>query len=621
MCGIWSRFARSTAGDHPNYEAQIYTRASSIKHRGPDEETFLKFKFSTAQTAVDGEFTYATLGFNRLQVVGGHSGHQPFLKDDVYCICNGEIYNYKKLRTIYKMETVTESDCEVILHLYLYYTSEKGLAQEDAVSRLLELLDGVFSFVILDRRTGHVFAARDRYGVRPLFMLHDKWAETCEFASEIKSFIYTTRNNSASFIKEIMGGEFVSVDPALSVKTVKWYTIPTHLDEYKMPKFTKQIRGETDAPLKWVSPTVPKNTFADVRERIRTLLYNAVVKRVDQGNLERLGFFLSGGLDSSLILSVAMDYLSRLHIASVRKGGRGLTDMTFNVFTIGTSEESPDVQSAKKVVEYIRKKYDYIGKKHHPMASLKHHIVKFTPEEGVAAIPSVVRSVETFDQTTIRASVPQWLLSKYISENTNVVQIMSGEGADEVFGGYLYSHYAPSAAELSDDCTRLIKELPLFDLRRADRTTAAHSLELRAPFLDQQLVEYVSTLNPEHRFLQYGPECPDLFKTEKTILRASMKDYLPRDLLWLQKNGMSDAVGYDWKTSIKDHALAYAKRIGKELTPIEAENSLYKDWFETHFGIGLDHMCPHMWMPNPNWVESGGDSSATVLSMHSKNKN
>jgi asparagine synthase (glutamine-hydrolysing) len=306
------------------------------------------------------------------------------------------------------------------------------------------------------------------------------------------------------------------------------------------------------------------------------LLESSVIKRLQSDR--PVGFFLSGGLDSSLIASIGARYF-----ASYGK--------KIQTFSIGIGD-SPDLKYAKKVAEFLQS---------------NHTEVRFTADDGINALKDVIRSLETYDCTTIRASVPMYLLSKYVSDNTNIKVILSGEGADELFGGYLYMRYAPSPADFQSESINLIYNVHKHDVLRADRSTAAHGLELRVPFFDRTLISYVTSLLPEIKMATN--------RMEKYILRESFSEYLPDDVLWRQKNGMSDAVGSTWIDSIKKYAstITCSNVYGKN-KPLSNEEYLYRELYHSLF----DHHdnVSHIW--RPKWTIHS-DPSGALLSHFNDN--
>jgi asparagine synthase (glutamine-hydrolysing) len=267
-----------------------------------------------------------------------------------------------------------------------------------------------------------------------------------------------------------------------------------------------------------------------------------------------VGFFLSGGLDSSIVAALGKQILGPAKTRTCSVGLNG----------------SPDLIAARKMA-------DFLGSDHTE--------VIFTVDEGLEALKEVIWHLETYDTTTIRASIPMYLLSKYIKENTDIRVVLSGEGSDELFGGYLYFHGAPSEKDFLSETVRLIKDVHMFDVLRADRTTSAHGLELRVPFFDKDFIECVMSNIPiDLKVPRWG--------FEKYILREVFSSILHKDIAWRQKNGMSDAVGYEWAQALRDFG-----------------EDKYKAIFNSFFGEN-DHLVPYKWMPK--WTDATDPSGATL---------
>lgn len=434
------------------------------------------------------------LMFWRLAINGLEGGMQPFNRHGKFLIANAEIYNHIQLGGIEGY-----SDCEVILDLIEKYDMFETCTK----------LDGDFAFVISDGK--NLWAARDRVGVRPLFYCYH--SEGIAFASEAKALLH--------FDEEIF---------------------PFPPGNFYDPKLDRFVCFE---------PNYAEPPKYGQGENLHSIVVAAVTKRII--NTEKpIGFFLSGGLDSSIIAAVA-----DMCIGTIR------------TFSIGL-EGSPDLVAARKVADHIKS---------------EHTEIVFKPEEGLLAIDDVIWHIESFDTTTVRASIPMYLLSKYISEKTDIKVVLSGEGADELFGGYLYFHGAPDKDAFATETMRLVNDVHLFDVLRADRTTAAHGLELRVPFFDSQLIDYVMyEISPQMKMPWNG--------YEKYILRKAFEHLLPQDIVWRQKNGMSDAVGYEWRTALKVFG---EKRYEK----------IFKDNFGEQY-----HLVPYKWMPR--WSDAT-DPSATQL--------
>lgn len=320
--------------------------------------------------------------------------------------------------------------------------------------------------------------------------------------------------------------------------------------------------------------------------RLRKVLTEAVRRRIT--NTERkVCFLLSGGLDSSLMVAIARQLLGK--------------DAHIKTFSIGT-EDSPDCIAARKVADYCK---------------TDHTEVRFEPTEGLDSIYDVIRCLESYDTTTIRASVPMWLLSKYISEKTDYKVVISGEGSDEIFGGYLYFHNAPNVGEFVEENTRLLKMLHQYDVLRADRCTAAHGLEVRVPFLDRDFID--CAMGEINQSLKTINACQFI---EKWVLRSSFEGYLPRDILWRQKNAFSDAVGYSWVDHIKRWAgtIVQDDKFEDEIiksnnfnVPLTKEEAMYRSVFAELYTD--PHIISEIW--RPRWTEQT-DPSATLLKQHLK---
>ena len=320
-------------------------------------------------------------------------------------------------------------------------------------------------------------------------------------------------------------------------------------------------------------------SFPNLEVMIRNILYTAVQARLMSDR--PVGCLLSGGLDSSLITSILCRLIGPEKVRTYSIGMKGSQDL-----------------------KYARLVADYLG--------TNHTEVLFSPEEGFAAIPEVIRDLESYDITTVRASVGMWLLAKYISQNTDDVVLLSGEGADELFCGYLYFHYAPDSDELEKESLRLVQELYLYDVLRADRCVSSHGLELRVPFLDKSLVKFCLSLSGELRKPVAG--------MEKSLLRESFKKgYLPEEVLNRRKDGMSDGISGSkkkWFEQIQEFVGEEVKDedIGSEFPHEEAY--YYKIIYDKIFPT---YQPKHAyWLPK--WVDHGGDPSGRILSIFAKEK-
>lgn len=438
------------------------------------------------------EFCFYRLSINDTS----DDGSQPFITNKNVVVCNGQIYNHHTISGKVK----SKSDCEKLLPLFSTYGFIEGV----------KYIDGVFALANYDRSTKNLYVARDPVGIRPLF--YGRYKDSILFSSEMKG---------------IPSEYTCHIFP------------PGHVYDYLSDSFHCYF------PLYW-------NTN-DILEpyNIKSLLIEAVTKRVTNTD-RQVGFFLSGGLDSSLVASIANKILGKI-----------------TTFSIGTDRDSPDLVYARKVAEYL---------------DTKHYEILFDPEEAFTMIPEIIKAIETSDITTIRASTPMYILSKWIKKHTNIKVLLSGEGSDEIFGGYLYFHKAPTPIEFHNETVRLVQKLHQYDVLRADRCTAAHGLELRVPFLDLNLLNMVMSLGTNYKV--------PINKIEKYTIRHlfSKDEWLPDEVLWRQKNAFSDAVGYNW--------VDYLREKVKTLNTNEEE--YYKSIFDKYYK-DRSHNIPEIW--RPKWTD------------------
>jgi len=494
------------------------------------------------------------------------TGQQPlriYELPHLHLLYNGELYNYKELGEEHDIKFTTKVDGEVALHLYHKFGMEKTA----------QLLDGVFAMIIFDTEKGEVHMARDTFGVRPLFTVKGASGEL----------------GACSEVKGLMG---ISQDNGHAVKAVPFP--PGSFASYSVSRETGKVKlikegPFTDVDVGPVFKTPCVTLTDDVQENIRRYFIDAVRKRLMAER--RIGCLLSGGLDSSLVAALV--------VKLCREQGVKYPIQTFSIGMPG----STDLAAARKVAKLL---------------NTEHHEVLFTPEEGFEAVAHVINSLESYDITTVRASVGMYLLSKYIKENTDTVVIFSGEGSDELTQGYIYFHKAPSADEAHEESKRLLRDLYLYDNLRADRTTAAHGLELRVPFLDKAFTSYYLSLPKDIVQPTKG--------IEKYLLRAAfdgqLKGLLPDEVLWRAKEAFSDGVSSltePWYVSLQRYAetiisekeLANAATAYPHNTPQTKESYLYRKIFESKFK-GQGDLIPYFWLPK--WMGDAKDPSARTLS-------
>lgn len=521
------------------------------------------------------------LGFHRLAINGLNDfSNQPIIIGDVALICNGEIYNYKELYEIMGITPVTQSDCEVIIHLYKRY----GMKQT------LQMLDGVFAFVLCDRNindpTGKIYVARDPYGVRPLYVLKPK--QSCDeaekaihgYASELKmlSEFYKDLPNYA--VEQFRPGTYSKLIMEFKVSP-KW-ELKKEYCTYHSTGFSSVI-NEAQYDLGWTL------------KNIQHYLYEAVKKRVLV--TERpIACLLSGGLDSSLITAL------------VNECHKQKSDMPLETFSIGLSG-SEDLKYARIVADYL---------------GTNHTEILLTEQDFIEAIPNVICTIESYDTTTVRASIGNYLLGKYISEHSDAKVIFNGDGSDELCGGYLYMHAAPDAIEFDKECRRLLRDIHAFDVLRSDKCISSHGLEPRTPFLDRTWVQQYLSIHPSLRFHKGNNQC------EKFLLRTAFSEHnyldsngsalLPSCVLWRTKEAFSDGVSKTTRSLyeiIQENVSNNQTGLNEKHDhnpPDTEEKKYYRGIFEAAYP-GLGNIVPYFWMPR--YVEAK-DASARTLQIYNE---
>jgi asparagine synthase (glutamine-hydrolysing) len=559
MCGIWlSLGIRNAALD--NYKACL----KAIHARGPEDSRLID---------VSG---VAMLGFTRLAINGLNPlGMQPFTNGRLWWMCNGEIYNWKELAEKYNIFTKSGSDCELLGELF-----EKIVVPGTDPSVFFRLLDGVFAIAILDFRNNTLLLGRDPYGVRPLFTgqrygsipkgqnSFDIYQCNLMAASEIKALVPFCINVSA-----FEPGTFDVYDmkSLAKVYSKRYYHIPW----LKNPSFSPSA----ECGIEYAAIGLRKALEAAVSKRMLT---------------ERpVAALLSGGIDSSLIASLVAKEL--------RKAGAP----PLKTFSIGM-KGSQDLFYAKKVA-------DWIGSEHYEII--------LTEDEFFRAIPHVIAAIESYDTTTVRASVGNWLVAKAIAEKTDCKVVFNGDGSDEVFGSYLYFYNAPHDSAYEEEITRLLSEIHIYDVLRSDRSISSHGLEARTPFLDRQFVAVARSIATE--WLR-----PSQTFQEKYLLRRAFDDgkTLPREVLWRRKEAFSDGVSpteKSWYQIIQERMVSlvpedWQDRAQKNylyLTPQTPEQYMYRFHFEAEYGKQACTTIPHFWMPR--WTPGATDPSARTLAVYS----
>ncbi len=562
MCGIWALIEKSNGqSDISKYLSDFW----KLKHRGPDNSHFETFN-------------QVYVGFHRLAIMDtSFKSNQPYVFNDIdrtiVFICNGEIYNYQQLDKKYKLNIGT-SDCMVIPKLYL-----QARDHVEWFHMMKNEVKGEYAFVMFEfdnmKQLTCYYAGRDMIGIRPLYTVETN-GDIDMFSSEIKGM--------SSF-----NGKVIEFEPGTIVmveKTLSYYSshkFDMKIDLYKTKynsinfyKSSSNINKMYDTDINLILPLIRNSVINSIKRRLHA----------DRP----IAFLLSGGVDSSLVAAISARILGETHghIRTFCCGIKGSTDMKY----------------AKLVA-------DYIGSNHTE--------VYFTEEEGLDAIKDVIRTTETWDITTIRASVGQYLVSKYISEHTDCKVVLVGEGPDEVCSSYLFNYNAPNGEELDKSSKEYVRDIHMYDGRRADRCISRWGLEARIPLLDPEFIEAYWSIEPKMRM-------PTHYNMEKYLFRKAFEglNLLPIDVLWRKKEAFSDGVSSkerSWFQMIQDHIEKKFENkkydLPKEcsIPPTkEAHYYLYK--FIEYFGVNRINILPHYWQPK--WSSNNGfiDPSARVLKVY-----
>ena len=524
MCGITAIFniKQQTA----ELRKKALSMSKKIRHRGPDWNGIYCGKS-------------AILCHERLSIVDPQSGGQPLFSPDHKQILavNGEIYNHRTLREQYagRYDFQTGSDCEVILTLY----RDKGI-------HFLEDLSGIFAFALYDEEKDEFLIARDPIGVIPLYIGYDKDG-LIYCASELKAL----EGHCDSYEPFLPGHYYWSREG----KMKKWYKREWMDYGDVKDNYTPQAGNDTAvADMGESYATQVKAVHDALEEAVRRQLMSDVP----------YGVLLSGGLDSSVISAIARKFAERRIETDGRKGAWWPQLHSFAVGLKG----APDLIKAKEVADFI---------------GTVHHEINYTIQEGLDAVRDVIYYIETYDVTTVRASTPMYLLARVI-KSMGIKMVLSGEGSDEVFGGYLYFHKAPDARAFHEETVRKLSKLHLYDCLRANKSLAAWGVEGRVPFLDKEFLDVAMRLNPEAKMCKG--------KTiEKKIVRDAFSSVLPESVAWRQKEQFSDGVGYNWIDTLKavteqavsDEQMAHAAERFPINTPMNKEEYYYRSIFEEYF--------------------------------------
>ncbi len=538
MCGIFGLLINNS--ENINYEL-IKNFFNYGKKRGP-ENSIIKY--------VNEDIIF---GFHRLAINGlNEISNQPIVdKNNKYIlICNGEIYNYKELYNRFNFNNITNSDCEIIIHMY----DLLGL-------NFINFLDGVFSFILYDINSDKIVIGRDPHGVRPLYF--------CNY-----------ENGNISFCSDLL--------PLLHDKNIKHISqfLPGTISVYK--KETNVFNKIHHERYFYLDCNIIKSDNLPIEYYMYNyikLLEKSIKKRVE--NCERpIACLLSGGLDSSIISA----YVKRFY------------NNTLETYSIGL-KDAEDLFYADIVSKHINS---------------KHKSVIFNNEDFINSIPDVIKDIESYDTTTVRASVGNWNIGKYIKKNSDVKVIFNGDGADELMGGYIYFNCAPNNEEFHNETMRLLKDISKFDVIRSDKSISSHGLEPRTPFLDKNLTKYYLSIPIEYRNHNNDNNC------EKYFIRKAIELYdselLPSEVLWRTKEAFSDGVSSKKKSWFEiiqesDVILNVNENFSNNIhnQPLTKEQMYYRSIFNKLYPK-CDKLIPYFWMPK--FIKNAHDSSARTLNIY-----
>lgn len=469
------------------------------------------------------------MAHERLAIVDPASGKQPLLSDDCKLILAANGEIYNHRELRKQFEGNYDFKTESDCEVILALYKEKGVD-------FIDDMNGIFGFAIYDAEKDEYFVARDHMGIIPLYIGWDQNG-TFYVASELKAL-----EGVCSKIELFPPGYYMSSKDG---KFVQWY-------KRDWTEFDAVKDNET--------------SIAKIKEALEAAVQRQLMSDVPYGVL------LSGGLDSSVTSAIAKKY------AQKRVESDGKKDAWWpqlHSFSVGL-EGSPDLAAARKVADHI---------------DTVHHEIKFTIQEGLDAIRDVIYNLETYDITTIRASTPMYLMARVI-KSMGIKMVLSGEGADELFGGYLYFHKAPNAQEFHEETVRKLSKLHMYDCLRANKSLAAWGIEGRVPFLDKEFMDVAMSINPQDKMINGE-------RMEKWVVRKAFEDMIPESVAWRQKEQFSDGVGYSWIDTLKemvndlitDEQMANAHFRFPIQTPQNKEEFYYRSIFEEHFPSDAAALC------------------------------
>ena len=473
----------------------------------------------------------------------------------------------------------TDSDCEVIIHLFINY----------GIEQTLTMLDGVYAFILFDNRVNedlvnNIYIARDPFGVRPLYNLFSINDDLYGFASELKCLEYFYNMNNTNYsITQFEPGTYSVYQYGKNVNS-NWKPLLNNV-KYFIPSFSHSRQYDMYY--------LKENDDTIIFNNISKLLNESVIKRC-QTTERPIACLLSGGLDSSLIAALVSNYFRP----------RGQVIETYSIGLKG----SEDIKYANIVAEYI---------------GTKHTEIIVTEEDMFNAIPEVIKAIESYDTTTVRASIGNYLIGKYISTHSDAKVIFNGDGSDELFGGYLYMNRCPDDIEFDRETRRLLKDIHLYDVLRSDKSISSNGLEPRTPFLDRSFVNYILTIPPYLR--NHNNFCnPEKYLLRNSFRQNNFKDVLgrqilPDEILMRKKEAFSDGVSSQGRSLFVILQELISQQYSKNTLTnevynpsIELEKQYYKEIFDNEFP-NCSHLVPYYWMPK---YTNATDPSARTLDVY-----
>ncbi len=599
MCGITIYIIHQENKDKKDYKSEILKASKSIRHRGPD--------WSGIQI-ISGLNKEILMTHERLAIIDPNSGGQPFIYEIiepitgkmykiVLCV-NGEIYNYKDIRSeCPDYDFKTDSDCEVIIALYLKFITENKTLTQSKLNEVISKLDGQFSFTLYDEQNDFLLVGRDPIGITSLYYGFDEF-NNFMICSELKGL------HLCDYVETFSPGCILALTTSSLINKEHDLQSFDILKNYRDLKFNEYYRKSANGS--WIDTqfsSINRN-FEKFNEHkaypiIRDLFTKAVEKRLMAD--VPFGVLLSGGLDSSLVASITCK-LVRAGKIDLKWGQK------IHSFSIGlVGSKSPDSEKASEAAKFL---------------GTIHHDFRYTIQEGLDALHDVIWHLETYDITTIRASTPMYLISRKIKA-MGVKMVLSGEGADELLGGYLYFLSAPSEKEFYEETQRRVKDLGYFDCLRANKSTLAWGLEGRVPFLDKEFIDYCFKIPPSVK-RKDGIEKYVMRKAFDVKDKEGKPVYLPDSILWRQKEQFSDGVGYGWIDSVRelgeqtvnDEEFATREVLYPINTPTTKEAFMFRKIFEELFPNRANTV--KKWIPKTEWEGVGADPSGRAQKVHTQ---